>query len=407
MNMEVDNMLVREKYLSKIRGFYHETSLIKIIYGMRRSGKSVILTQIMDEISNNGIEEKNIIYINFESLKYDFIKNAKDLCNYIENLTVNDKKYYLFLDDIQKVDNFEKGINSLRITNKYSIFITGSNSRMTLLELSTDLSGRYVSFRVNPLSFKEVVELTKTKEEKYEELLFDIFKWGCLPQRFLFPDDNNKISYLSSVYDSIILKDIVERLGIKDITSFNKVLQYILDTEAREFSRDNVIEYLKREHHEIANDTLYNYLEAFTSTFIMNKVYRYDIHGKSVLKTLNKYYSNDLGIKQIKTNGEDINYSVALENIVYNDLISKDYKVYIGKTKRGEIDFIASKNNKVKYIQVCYKLDSEDSILREFSTFNDIEDDFEKYVISLDKEDYSNDNVKHINIFNFLLDDNF
>lgn len=400
-------MLVREKYLSKIRGFYHETSLIKIIYGMRRSGKSVILTQIMDEISNNGVEEENIIYINFESLKYDFIKTAKDLCDYIESLTINNKKYYLFLDEIQKVDNFEKGINSLRITNNYSIFITGSNSRMTLLELSTDLSGRYVSFRVNPLSFKEVVELTKTKEEKYEELLFDIFKWGSLPQRFLFTDDNNKISYLSSVYDSIILKDIVERLGIKDITSFNKVLQYILDTEAREFSRDNVIEYLKREHHEIANDTLYNYLEAFTSTFIMNKVYRYDIHGKSVLKTLNKYYSNDLGIKQIKTSGEDVNYSVSLENIVYNDLISKDYKVYIGKTKRGEIDFIASKNNNVKYIQVCYKLDSEDTIEREFSAFNDIEDNYLKYVISLDKEDYSRDNVKHINVFKFLLDDNF
>ena len=179
-------MLIREKYLSKIRGFYEETSLIKIVYGMRRSGKSVILNQIMDEIKANGVKENNIIYINFESLKYDFIKDAKDLYEYIEKLTENDDKYYVFLDEIQKVENFEKGINSLRITNNYSIFITGSNSRMTLLELSTDLSGRYVSFRINPLSFKEVVELTNTKKDKYEELLFDIFKWGSLPQRFLF-----------------------------------------------------------------------------------------------------------------------------------------------------------------------------------------------------------------------------
>ena len=399
-------MLIREKYLSKIRGFYEETSLIKIVYGMRRSGKSVILNQIMDEIKANGVKENNIIYINFESLKYDFIKDAKDLYEYIEKLTENDDKYYVFLDEIQKVENFEKGINSLRITNNYSIFITGSNSRMTLLELSTDLSGRYVSFRINPLSFKEVVELTNTKKDKYEELLFDIFKWGSLPQRFLFKSDDDKMSYLSSVYDSIILKDIIERLGIKDVTSFSKVLQYILDTEAKEFSRDNVIEFLKKEHHEIANDTLYNYLEALTSTFIMNKVYRYDLHGKSILKTLNKYYANDLGIKQIKTTGDNINYSISLENIVYNDLIGKDYKVYIGKTKKGEIDFVATKNNITKYIQVCYKLEEESTIEREFGAFNEIESN-NKYVISLDNEDYSKNGIKHINIFDFLMNDDF
>ena len=399
-------MLIREKYLSKIRAFYHTESLIKIIYGMRRSGKSVILTQIMDEIVKLNVNKDNIIYINFESLKYDFIKNAKDLYNYIESLKKNNNKYYVFLDEIQKVEDFEKGINSLRITNNYSIFITGSNSRMTLLELSTDLSGRYVSFRINPLSFKEIVKLTNTKEEDYEKLLFDVFKWGGLPQRFLFENDNDKISYLSSVYDSIILKDIVERLGIKDIASFNKVLQYMLDTESREFSRDNVIEYLKKEQHKIANDTLYNYLEAFSSTFIMNKVYRYDIHGKNILKTLNKYYANDLGIKQIKTNNENINYSTALENIVYNDLVGKDYKVFIGKTKKGEIDFIASKNNSFKYIQVCLDLSEESTRIREFGAFDEIEDN-EKYIITLTDKDYSTDTVKQINVFDFLMNDKF
>lgn len=399
-------MLIREKYLSRIRSFYHTESLIKIIYGMRRSGKSVILKQIMDEIIKSGVNEDNVIYINFESLKYDFIKNAKDLYNYIESLKKNNNKYYVFLDEIQKVEDFEKGINSLRITNNYSIFITGSNSRMTLLELSTDLSGRYVSFRINPLSFKEIVKLTKTKEEDYEKLLFDVFKWGGLPQRFLFENDNDKISYLSSVYDSIILKDIVERLGIKDIASFNKVLQYMLDTESREFSRDNVIEYLKKEQHKIANDTLYNYLEAFSSTFIMNKVYRYDIHGKNILKTLNKYYANDLGIKQIKTNNENINYSTALENIVYNDLVGKDYKVFIGKTKKGEIDFIASKNNSFKYIQVCLDLSEESTRIREFGAFDEIEDN-EKYIITLTDKDYSTNTVKQINVFDFLMNDDF
>ena len=400
-------MLIREKYLKKIRGFYHTESLIKIIYGMRRSGKSVILTQIIDELKQNGISEDNIIYINFESLKYDFIKDAKDLFNYIESLKINNNKYYVFLDEIQKIENFEKGINSLRITNNYSIFITGSNSRMTFLELSTDLSGRYVSFRINPLSFKEIVELTNTKEKDYEKLLYDVFKWGGLPQRFIFEQDEDKISYLSSVYDSIILKDIVERLGIKDIASFNKVLQYVLDIESREFSRDNVIEYLKKEYHEIANDTLYNYLEAFTTTFIMNKVYRYDIHGKNILKTLNKYYVNDLGIKQIKTNNENINYSVALENIVYNDLIGKDYKVYIGKTKKGEIDFIATKNNKFKYIQVCYDLTNEETRNREFDSFKELDKSTDKYIITLTKENYSTEDIRQIYIYDFLMDDDF
>ena len=399
-------MLIREKYLSRIRNFYHTESLIKIIYGMRRSGKSVILKQIMDEIIKSGVNEDNVIYINFESLKYDFIKDGKDLYNYIESLKINKNKYYVFLDEIQKVEEFEIGINSLRITDNYSIFITGSNSRMTLLELSTDLSGRYVSFRINPLTFKEVVQLTNTKKKDYENLLYDIFKWGGLPQRFLFTNDEDKLNYLSSVYDSIILKDIVERLGIKDIASFNKVLQYMLDTETREFSRDNVIEYLKREYHEIANDTLYNYLEAFSTTFIMNKVYRYDVHGKNILKTLNKFYANDLGIKQIKTNNEEINYSVALENIVYNDLIGKGYKVFIGKTKKGEIDFIASKNNKFKYIQVCFDLSDESTRIRKFSAFDDI-DDNNKYIITLTKKDYSTDDVKQINIFDFLMNDEF
>ena len=400
-------MLIREKYLSEIRDFYNETSLIKIIYGLRRSGKSVILTQIMDEIRKKGISQEQIIYINFESLDFSHIKNAKDLNDYIKSLVKNKKKYYVFLDEIQKVEEFEKGINSLRITNQFSIFITGSNSKMTFLELSTDLSGRYVSFRVMPLSFKEIVQMTNTKKEDYKKLLFDIFEWGNLPQRFSFDNDRAKLNYISDVYDSILLKDVVERLNIKDITSFNKILQYVLETEGKEFSANNVLNYLKQEFHEIATDTLYNYLEALCSTFIMNKVYRYDIQGKSVLKTLNKYYASDLGVKKIKTNNKEVNYSIALENIVFNELLVKGYDVFIGKTKKGEVDFVASKDKKMKYIQVCYSLNSEETIEREFGAYNSIEDENFKYVVSLDEKDYSRDGVKHINIFDFLMNDDF
>ena len=400
-------MLKREIYLNRIRGFYEQNSLIKIIYGLRRSGKSVILTQIVNEIKEKGVDEKHIIYMNFESLDYNFIKNAIDLDKHIKSLVKDKKRYYVFLDEVQKVEDFEKAINSLRITDKFSIFITGSNSRMTFIELSTDLSGRYVSFRVNPLNFREVVELTKTKKENYEKLLLDICEWGSLPQRFSLNEDSLKLNYISDVYDSILLKDIVERIGIKDITSFNLILQYILETEGREFSATNILKYLKNEHREISSETIYNYLEALCSTFIINKVYRYDIHGKAVLKTLSKYYASDLGIKKLKTNSKEINYSICLENLVYNELITRKYEVYIGKTPKGEVDFIANKDKEYKYIQVCYSLSSEETVKREFGAYNDIIDNYDKYVISMDKVNFSRNGIKHINIIDFLLKEEF
>lgn len=400
-------MLVRETYLNKIRDFYNETSLIKIIYGLRRSGKSVILTQIIDELKAQKIDDKHLIYINFENLDFSDINDAKSLNDYIKSKVEDNKIYYVFLDEIQKVKDFEKGINSLRITNNFSIFITGSNSRMTFLELSTDLSGRYVSFRVNPLSFKEVVKLTNTKKEDYKKILLNIFEWGSLPQRFSFENESSRQNYITDVYDSIILKDVVERLGIKDVTLFNKILQYVIEIEGKEFSATNVLNYLKSNYREVATDTLYSYLEALCSTFIINKVYRYDLHGKNVLKTLNKYYVSDLGIRSIKANSNAVNYSSSLENIVYNELIIKGYNVYVGKTKKGEIDFVATREKDVKYIQVCYQLTNDETIEREFGAFKEINDAYSKYVISMDDEDYSRDGIKHINIFDFLMNDNF
>ena len=400
-------MLKRDYYLNKIRDFYHVNSLIKILCGLRRSGKSVILKQINDDIKASGVDDSQIIYINFESMDFEDIKTAKDLHDYIKKLVKNKKTYYVFLDEIQVVNNFEKAINSLRVEEQFSIFITGSNSKMTFLELSTDLSGRYVSFRINPLSFKEIAELTKTKRDKYLELLFDIFEWGSLPQRFIFENLSSRENYIRDVYDSILLKDVVDRLGITDISSFNKILQYILETETREFSATNVIRYLEDNNSKVATDTLYKYLDALCSTFIINKVFRYDVEGKNVLKSLNKYYATDLGVKKIKTNKKLVNYSQCFENIVYNELIIKGYDVYIGKTTKGEIDFIASKNHDIKYIQVCYELSNEDTIEREFSAFNVINDNYPKYVISKDTEDYSRDGIKHLNIFDFLMNDDF
>lgn len=400
-------MIKREKYLEKIRPFYNEVSLIKIIYGLRRSGKSVILTQIIDELKKSNIDDNHIIYLNFEALENSFIKNALDLNNYIKSLKKDNKTYYVFLDEVQKINDFEKGINSLRITNDFSVFITGSNSKMTFMELSTDLSGRYVSFRVNPLSFREVVELTKTPKDKYEELLYDVFEWGTLPQRFSFIDDSTKLNYISDVYDSILLKDVVERTNIKDLTSFNKILQYLLEIEGREFSVKNVQDFLKKEYKDISSETLYNYIESLCSTFMLNRVYRYDIQGKTVLKTLNKFYSSDLGIRKIKTSNKNVNYSIALENLIYNELVSRGYEVYVGKTKKGEVDFIINKNKETKYVQVCLSLSSEETIKREFGAYNTIQDNYPKYVISLDKFNLSQNGIIHINAIDFLMNETF
>ena len=400
-------MLKRKYYLDKIRDFYKVNSLIKILCGLRRSGKSVILEQIIEEIRESGIKDDHIIYINFESLDYSNITNALELNDFIKSFVKDKDTYYVFLDEVQKVSDFEKAINSLRITNQFSIFITGSNSKMTFLELSTDLSGRYVSFRVNPLSFREVVELTNTKKENYKKLLLDIFEWGTLPQRFMFENIASRENYILDVYDSILLKDVVDRLGITDITSFNKILQYVLETETREFSANNVLKYLEENNNKIATDTLYKYLEALCSTFIVNRVYRYDIKGKNVLKSLNKFYATDLGVKKIKTNSKEINYSQAFENVVYNELINKGYEVFVGKTTKGEIDFIASRSNEIEYIQACYDLSDEKTRNSDFSAFDSIDDNYPKYVISMNDEDYSQKGVKCLNIFDFLLDDDF
>ena len=400
-------MLKREMYLKKIRDFYYVKSLIKVLCGLRRSGKSVILTQIMDEIKDSGVDDTHIIYINFESLDYEDITSAVLLDRYIKNLVKDDQTYFLFLDEIQKVPDFEKAVNSLRITDQFSIFITGSNSKMTFSELSSDLSGRYVSFRINPLSFKEVVSLTNTKESQYPALLLDIFEWGTLPQRFMFDNFSSRENYIRDVYDSILLKDIVERLGITDVSSLNRIFQYVLETESREFSATNVLEYLEQNHYKIATDTLYKYLDALCSAFIINRVYRYDIHGKNVLKSLNKFYATDLGVKKIKTNNKEVNYSQALENVVYNELVNRGYDVYIGKTSKGEVDFLASKNDGVKYIQVCYDLSNEETRKREFGAYDLIKDQYPKYVISMNQEDYSINGIQHLNIFDFLMNDDF
>lgn len=395
-------MLKREMYLSRIRGFY-DSDLIKILVGIRRCGKSVILKQIIKELRDKNVDESHIIYINFELIEYEELQNYKKLNEYIKEKIIDNKKYYIFLDEIQRVNKFEDVVNSLRASiENISIFITGSNSKLLSNELSTVLSGRYVLFNIYPLSYKEFIELTG-KDGKSEETFWNFVKWGGLPNRTQFTDESNIKDYLHSVFDSIILRDVVERLELKDTILFDLLLQYIVDTTGREFSAENVVKFLKNEGKNISTETLYKYLDALCKALMIKKIYRYDIHGKAILKTLNKYYMTDLGIAQIKNNNFEINKSFAIENIVYNELLERGYETYIGKIKNGEIDFIATKTNEKMYIQVTYLLTDENVIKREFGAFNEIKDNYPKYVLSLDKADFSQNGIIHKNIIDWLL----
>ena len=396
-------MLKREMYLSRIRGFY-DSDLIKILVGIRRCGKSVILKQIIKELRDKNVDESHIIYINFEFIEYEELQNYKKLNEYIKEKIIDNKKYYIFLDEIQRVNKFEDVVNSLRASiENISIFITGSNSKLLSNELSTVLSGRYVLFNIYPLSYKEFIELTG-KDGKSEETFWNFVKWGGLPNRTQFTDESNIKDYLHSVFDSIILRDVVERLELKDTILFDLLLQYIVDTTGREFSAENVVKFLKNEGKNISTETLYKYLDALCKALMIKKIYRYDIHGKAILKTLNKYYMTDLGIAQIKNNNFEINKSFAIENIVYNELLERGYETYIGKIKNGEIDFIATKTNEKMYIQVTYLLTDENVIKREFGAFNEIKDNYPKYVLSLDKADFSQNGIIHKNIIDWLLE---
>ena len=401
-------MLLRENYLSKIRGFY-DSDLIKILVGIRRCGKSVILNQIIDELKEKrNVDEEHIIFVNFEFIEYEELLDYKNLNKYVKRKIKDDKIYYLFLDEVQNVNDFEKVVNSLRASIKnISIFLTGSNSKMLSDELSTVLSGRYVLFNINPLSYKEYILLTN-KNGYDMDTFWDYARWGGLPNRCEFTNEIDLKNYLHSVYDSIILRDVLKRLNIKDSLLFDMILQYLIETMGREFSADNVIKFLESENKKISKETLYNYIDALCKALIIKRVYRYDIAGKSVLKTLNKYYATDLGIAQIKNNNPEFKNYIVLENIVYNELINRDYEVYIGKTRNGEVDFIAKKDGDIKYIQVTYEMNGhDDTIQREFGAYKVINDNYPKYVISLDKVNLSRDGIIHLNLLDFLLNDDF
>ena len=396
-------MIKREKYLSQIRIFY-DKDLIKIITGIRRSGKSILLKQIIDELKEKGINEKHIIYMNFEDVKFANIDNFMKLNDYITT-KINDKdKYYLFFDEIQLVNGWEKVINSFKAVLNVSIFITGSNSKLLSGELATLLSGRYVSFKMAPFSFKEVIELKNLKsyEDIKKEFLVYIL-WGGMPQRFEFESKESMKTYLTDIFNSIVLKDIVKRYNIKNVTIFERIMEYLVTNPSQVFSPKNMLAEFEKDEIPISSKTVYDCLDYAESSMLMTKASEYDIRGKRILSRKDKYYLTDLGLGQILNTNKKPQYGAYLENIVYNELIYRGYTVSIGNNNGKEIDFVATKYDKREYYQVCYYLVDEDVVEREFGAFSGIDDNYPKYVISMDELDFSQNGIIHKNIIDWLL----
>ena len=358
-------MIKREKYLEKIRPFY-DLDLIKVITGIRRCGKSILLTQIMDEIKEKGINENHIIYINFELQEYDVIKNANSLNKYIKNLILDDDKYYIFFDEIGNVTEWEKVVNSLNVSLNVSMFITGSNSNLLSGELATHIAGRYVAFKLNTFSFKEVCILKNIKTREEQELCFnDYLLWGGFPQRFAFAEEREIVAYLENIYDSIVLKDIITRNKIQNIAMLDTLVQYLVSTPSQIFSGTSLAKYFEKDNRTISLETMYNYFDYITFSYIINKVQRFDVRGKKILSRSDKYYLSDLGLSHIKN-------------------LSKKIELYF---------------------QVAYILADETVVEREFGAYSNIDDNYPKYVLSMDKFDFSQNGIIHKNIIDWLLDE--
>jgi len=400
-------LIIRELYLSKIRKYYN-IDLIKVLTGIRRAGKSRILEQIIDELKNTGIDENHIIAINFEDMDYEYINTSSKLNDYVKSKIKDDNKYYLFLDEIQHVKDFEKAIASFKATKNCSIFVTGSNSKLLSGELATLLVGRTVEFEIFPFNFKEATEYMKLiGREVDQDFIFDYLKWGGFPQRFNFSSEHEVKQYLDNVYDGIISKDILKRNSDIEEYKFKSICSYVLANAGKEFSAANITNYFNTINNknkiEIDKKTIYNYLEKMEKAYFVSRVKRFNIVGKEILKTIEKQYATDPGFRTINTNLVNFEDTFFLENIIYNELIVRGYEVYTGKTYKGEVDFVALKDMKKCFIQVSYYLINKGTIEREFGAFTPIKDASPKIVLSLDKVDLSHDGIIHMNIVDFLV----
>lgn len=401
----VNIMIIREKYLNKMI-MLKDTEFIKVITGLRRSGKSTLMLMYKDYLLNNQVKEDNIIYINFESAMYDDIKNYKDLYQFIKEKIKKDK-VYLLLDEVQNVESWEKAINSFKVDFDIDIYITGSNAYLLSSELSTLLSGRYIEIKMYPLSFKEFLIFNNYDDMNIEDKFNEYLKYGGLPAITLIKNNDELVlSYLNDIYNSIVKKDIIDRNNLKNTTLLENIIKYLANNIGSPISSTKISNYLNSNKitPNCNHQTIDNYLNMLEKSYIIYKADRTDIKDKSVLKTLGKYYISDTGIRNIILGFRNINEGHLLENVVYLELLRRGYKVSVGKTYEYEVDFVAENPNEIIYLQVSLSISEEKVRDREIRSLENIKDNYEKIILTMDKtinQDFNG--IKVMNIIDWLL----
>ncbi len=401
-------MIKRELYMKRIRPFIN-MDLIKVLTGIRRSGKSVMLDLIKEELTSTGADSKQFISINFEDMRYLHLLTADALHDEILNKAKNiEGKIYLFFDEIQEVVNWEKCINSLRVILNCDIYITGSNARLLSGELATYLGGRYVEFVIYPFSFSEFIDLYKTIEP-------DISVHHCF-QNYLLAggmpylanlryDENASKQYLTDLFNSVQLKDIVKRNKVRDVDLLERIIAYVVANTGTVFSGSSLSKYFKNEHRTVATETIMNYIKYCCDAYLFYQVKREDLQGKQILASNEKYYIADHGIREAVFGGNMKDIQLILENIVYLELLRRGYSVTVGKSGDKEIDFVCTYRGEKLYVQVTYLLADEATVKREFGIYDTIKDNYPKYVVSMDEINMSQNGIKHRNIKDFLLEE--
>ncbi len=400
-------MIKREIYMNRIRPFIN-TDLIKVMTGLRRSGKSVMLELIKDELTAQGCAKEQFISFNFEKMENEKFCIAKALHDEVMRLASGIRgKVYLFFDEIQEVSDWEKCVNSLRIDLDCDIYITGSNAKLLSGELATYLAGRYVEFIIYPFSYSEFTELYKTRypEAAEAECFGKYLITGGMP--YLSNLDYVPAPcgiYLEDLYNSVVLKDIVKRNNIRDVDLLEKIIAYVMANIGTTFSATSVSRFFRSENRTVAPETILNYIRYTMDAFLFYQVKREDIQGKQLLASNEKYYMADHGIREAVSGGNTRDINLILENIVYMELLRRGYRITVGKAGDKEIDFVCTDKDEKMYVQVTYLLASEETIEREFGVLEQIADNYPKYVVSMDEIDLSRNGIKHMNIRKFLLD---
>lgn len=398
-------MIKRDYYLNKLID-YKDKDIVKIITGIRRCGKSYLLFNIYyDYLISIGIKDEYIIKINLESIKYEKYRNATTLFEYLENKIIKGRRYYIFIDEIQLIDNFEDLVNGIKIDFDCDLYITGSNSKLLSSEINTKLRGRGIEIKVYPLSFKEFYDGVSDKTKSFN----DYIKYGGLPYLSSLDKEYEKKEYLKMLNDTLITKDIIDKYKIRNTNVFNALFDLLCSSIGSYVSPNKIANTLiSNGFKTVDNDAISNYLNYLCDAFIFYKAIRYDIKGKEYLKTLNKYYICDLGLRNERLGYRQLEMTHIIENIVYLELLRRNYQVDIGKNKDSEIDFVIRTYDDLYYIQVSLTIENESTRFRKLKSFKGLDDGYKKIIITMDNNPliHLDNGYKMLNLFDFLLDEN-